>query len=98
MAENPLGRRVPENFEHVEKYPVRLARADVIAERVLPFNAAWKTFYDQGREGSCVGFAASQAMSVMNRVQYDARKLYRRAQEVDDWPETPPEEGTSVRA
>jgi hypothetical protein len=37
-------------------------------------------------------------MSLMNRKRYDARWLYHEAQLVDEWIETPPEEGTSVRA
>lgn len=58
----------------------------------------WYHFYDQGTEGACVGFAVSRAMSLLNRVRYDARWLYKGAQLVDEWAETPPEEGTSVRA
>jgi hypothetical protein len=37
-------------------------------------------------------------MSLMNRKRYDARWLYHEAQLVDEWDDTPPEEGTSVRA
>lgn len=58
----------------------------------------WWRFYDQGSEGACVGFASSRAMSLLNRKRYDARWLYHEAQWVDAWAETPPEEGTSVRA
>ena len=58
----------------------------------------WWTYYNQGVEGSCVGFALSRAVSLMNRRMYDARWLYREAQLVDEWPETPPESGTSVNA
>lgn len=52
--------------------------------------------YDQGQEGACVGFAWSWAMSILNRRFYAARKLYLETQFVDPYPETPPEEGTSV--
>lgn len=58
----------------------------------------WYRFYDQGNEGACVGFALSRMMSLLNRVRYDARWLYQQAQLVDDWADTPPEEGTSGRA
>ena len=58
----------------------------------------WWDYYDQGQEGACVGFAASRAMSWTDRARFDARKLYREAQLLDPWPETPPEEGTSVSA
>jgi hypothetical protein len=60
--------------------------------------ASWWTYYDQGSEGACVGFGASRMMSLLNRHRYDARWLYRQAQLVDEWTDTPPEEGTSVRA
>jgi hypothetical protein len=61
-------------------------------------SAGWWKFYDQGSEGACVGFGCSRAMSLLNRRRYDARWLYRQAQLVDEWSDTPPEEGTSVRA
>lgn len=58
----------------------------------------WWRFYDQGTEGACVGFSLSRALSLMNRSTYDAPWLYHRAQATDEFPETPPEEGTSVNA
>lgn len=70
----------------------------------------WWKQHNQGEEGSCVGFGSSAMMSVTNHYQrlkstganvtyrYAARWLYAEAQGVDEWPETPPEEGTSVRA
>jgi hypothetical protein len=61
---------------------------------------AWWPFYDQGREGACVGFGSSRMMSLLNRKRYDARWLWNRAKEVDEWPDTNPgdDNGTSVRA
>jgi hypothetical protein len=58
----------------------------------------WWRFYNQGSEGACVGFSLSRALSLMNRSRYDARSLYLEAQKIDEYPETPPEEGTSVNA
>ena len=58
----------------------------------------WWRFYDQGIEGACVGFSLSRALSLMNRSRYDARWLYREAQLIDEYDDTPPEEGTSVNA
>ena len=58
----------------------------------------WWLYYDQGQEGACVGFGESRAMSLLNRKRYDARWLYHQAQLIDEWADTPPEEGTSVRA
>jgi len=54
--------------------------------------------YDQGKEGACVGFAWSWAMSILNHHFYAARKLYLEAQFIDPWFDTPPEEGTSTIA
>lgn len=61
---------------------------------------AWWEWYDQGKEGACVGFAASRMMSHLNRKRYDARKLWNRAKQIDEWPDTNPgdDSGTSVRA
>jgi hypothetical protein len=64
----------------------------------LADTAGWYRFYNQGHEGACVGFALSRMMSLLNRERYDARRLYLEAQLVDDWSDTPPEEGTSGRA
>ena len=97
------GRRVPTDFSHVEKYPAR--RLAAFREPVATVNRAldlgppgWRDFYDQGREGACCGFAASWMMSIRNRRRYDARWLYLEGRKVDEWDDTPPEEGTSVRA
>src|SRR4051812_14099186 len=62
--------------------------------------ASWWGFYDQGREGACVGFGSSRMMSLLNRKRYDARWLWNRAKEIDEWPDTNPgdDNGTSVRA
>jgi hypothetical protein len=59
---------------------------------------AWWDFYDQGREGACTGFGASRMMSLLNRKRYDALWLYREAQLADEFPDTPPGEGSTVRA
>jgi hypothetical protein len=100
MNDFPLGRREPTTWVHVEKYPLRtIAPLTVdVAERTLNLPTEYVTWYDQGVEGACVGFAASWTMSVMNRQRYDARWLYREAQLIDEWADTPPSEGTSVRA
>lgn len=111
--ENGLGRRVPTDFQHIEKYPIRLL-SSVIPDTVektlsLPSPSRLRRLYDQGSEGACVGFAWSWAMSIINHRQsfgtgrvttpiYDPLWLYRAAQLVDDWSVTPPESGTSVRA
>lgn len=62
--------------------------------------SSWWHFYDQGREGACVGFGCSRMMSLLNRQRYDARWLWNQAKTIDEWPETNPgdDNGTSVRA
>lgn len=61
---------------------------------------SWWEFYDQGREGACVGFGCSRMMSLLNRKRYDSRWLWNVAKEVDEWVETRAgdDNGTSVRA
>ena len=98
ITEQPLGRRTPRDFDHVDRYPLRRAAFVSSVERKLDINTNWRHLYNQGAEGACVGFASSLMMSILNRHFYDAPWLYRMAQEADEWPETPPEEGTSVRA
>jgi hypothetical protein len=71
-----------------------------LADGTLQDIAAWWAFYDQGAEGACVGFGSSRMMSLLNRKRYDARWLWDRAKEIDEWPDTNPgdDNGTSVRA
>jgi hypothetical protein len=143
----PLGREVPDDWEHVERYPLT---ATTTPEKPVPlvggFNwypefdapvrdtvnrqrqwwvrmpgpgsrprgghcicfppenlvdpAAWWDFYDQLREGKCVGEGGSRMMSLLNRKRYDPTWLWNRAKEVDEWDWTNPgdDNGTSVRA
>ncbi len=65
-----------------------------------PDTEEWWDFYDQGREGACVGFGWSRCMSILNNELYTARWLWDRSKERDQWEETNPgdENGTSVRA
>lgn len=108
-----LGRRVPTDFKHVEKYPLR-ALAPTLPLAVnktlaLPF---WHWSHDQGSEGACVGFGTSMMLAILNTAQnkragvrpqtvrYDPWWLWDRAKEIDEWPDTAPgdDNGTSVRA
>lgn len=57
---------------------------------------------NQGLEGACVGFSVTQLANAQPK-PHDytgefAATLYRRAQELDEFADTPPEDGTSVRA
>jgi hypothetical protein len=145
-----LGRYVPDDWTHVERYPITaLAAAERPSRRPVviginwyremddprldeksgeyfiarggagsltsvrgghcvclepghaPDRESWHTFYDQGKEGACVGFGWSRCMTLLNRGQrYAARWLWDRAKETDEWPTTNPgdNDGTSVRA
>jgi hypothetical protein len=99
-----LDRRVPTDWKHVDKHPLRTARRpelDVtpsVVEKVLNIPRNYRDLYNQGAEGACVGFSQSWGMSILNRKQYDARKLYHEAQKIDEWDDTPPGQGTSLRA
>lgn len=44
------------------------------------------TYYNQGMEGACVGFAVSRAATFQHRVLFAGRPLYLQAQKIDDWP------------
>lgn len=98
METRPTGRRIPTDWEHVDKYPFRIAASVAKVEKTLALPYQYRVKYDQGQEGACVGFGSSWMSSIHNRVFYDARWLYHEAQLIDEWGDTPPEEGTSVRA
>jgi hypothetical protein len=97
-----VDRRAPSNFDHVVKYPGNalrmLQRTVEKVEKRLKFPDRYIDIYDQGNEGACVGFGESIMMSILNRKLYDAIWLYREAQLVDEWTDTPPEGGTSLSA
>lgn len=57
----------------------------------------WWAFYEQGKEGACVGYSVSRQGTLCNRKRYDGLSLYKRAKQVDDWPGED-YDGTSVRA
>jgi hypothetical protein len=61
---------------------------------------AWWKKYDQGNFGACVGFAASQLMSMMNRKFYDGFWMWDESKKVDGFADTNPGDnnGTTVRA
>lgn len=77
---------------------IRGGHAICVKPGLLTDPVEWWDFYDQGNEGACVGFALSRLSSLHNRTRYGGRWLYQEAQLIDEWGDTPPEEGTSVRA
>jgi hypothetical protein len=101
MSQKPLGRRTPEDFTHVEKYPFT-AVIDQTVPRVekalrLP---AWHWTHDQGHEGSCEGHGNSMMMSILNGKRYNPWWLWNEGKLADEWPDTNPgdDNGTSGRA
>lgn len=47
-----------------------------------PDSQAWWHFYDQGKEGACVGFGSSRMKSLLDRRRYDAFELYHATQQL----------------
>jgi hypothetical protein len=98
--EKPLGARLSPDKPWADKYPLTLSESVATAEKVLRFPKPWREFYDQGREGACVGFSSSEMMTYLNRRRFDARWLWNEAKKIDPWPDTNPgdDNGTSVSA
>jgi hypothetical protein len=99
-AEDPRLGRLVEFDERSRQYPIRS-----IIKKGEPRSYTWRceTWLDQGREGACVGFSWAHdvaARPTVVKVGADvARGIYRRAQQIDEWPgEEPTYEGTSVLA
>lgn len=109
-----LGRRTPDNWEHVEKYPLR-----AIAEPVSNFTVnnilalpTWHAKHNQGQEGSCVGHGKAMTLAILNTIQrrnagtlpytqrYNPFWIWNRSKERDEWSDTNPGDnnGTSVNA
>lgn len=94
-----FNRRIPSDWTHVDRHRMlRAAPLTLSVEKVLNIPRQYSTAYDQGQEGACVGFSQSWMMSILNRKLYDARKLYQEAQAIDEFTDTPPGEGTTLRA
>jgi hypothetical protein len=96
-----LGRRVPGDWKHVEKYPYAALgyAAPVAVERTLPL-LRYTRVYDQGRTHGCVGYPSSWMKSLLNRRLYAPKWLWDEAKLVDTYDETNPgdSEETTVRA
>src|SRR4051794_9044740 len=93
-ADPRLGRLVPNDDEHIRKYPfAAVAPATVEKTMKLPW---WHWSHDQGREGSCVGHGIVMERAIVNSAQvgqsrrYDPIGLWNSAKQIDEWPETNP--------
>ncbi len=109
-----LGRLIPDDFEHVEKYPLRAVMPETVTtvNRLLRL-PNWHWFHDQGYEGSCVGHGVAMERAITNTRQnilakilgrktrrYDPIDVWNEAKKIDQWSDTNPgdDNGTSVRA
>lgn len=96
-----LGARIPPDWDHVRKYGYAALAEPTIdsVERSLPL-PRYRSHYDQGREGACVGFSCSWMMSIYNRRRYQAHWLWNQAKLRDGLPDTNPgdDNGTTIRA
>lgn len=76
---------------------IRGGHAICVKPPALTDSVPWWTFYEQ-RRGDCVGYSIARMMTLLNRTRYAAWLLYDEAQRIDEWDDTPPADGTSVRA
>lgn len=106
-----LGRRKPEDWTHVERYPYRALKPEIVAEvnKILKL-PSWHWTHDQGQEGSCVGHAGVMERAITNLAQnrlasilspgrrYDPLWAWDQAKIVDPFPDTNPgdDNGTLV--
>ena len=107
IREGKLGRLKPATWEHVEKYPLkalRLKPAKVIEKRYF-VSVPFRKFYNQGREGACVGYSCCIMMTILNRKKripelYSGRQIWNKAKEIDEFSWTNPgdDNGTTVDA
>ena len=67
------------------------------AHNMRDSDANWH-WWDQVSEGICVSEGITRAAALLWRRRYQPRPLYDAAQAIDEYDDTPPEEGTSVRA
>lgn len=72
-TERVYNRLIPPDWDHVSRYPLSVAMPQTTprVERFLSskFLQSWRRFYDQGRQGACVGFGQSQTMTYYNRIR-----------------------------
>ena len=97
-----FGRRI-EFDERSREYQIRALLS--VKQVSKPRSYTWRNpiRLDQGNEGSCVGHAwaheaAAKPVMVPGITHHTALSIYRRAQILDEYSDTPPEEGSSVLA
>lgn len=92
--------RIEEFDERSRNFPIRTLIPSTLAPRSYTWSCAPRI--DQGSEGSCVGHAWAHEIAARPRVRPAdhglALEIYRKAQLIDEFSTTPPQEGTSVLA
>ena len=98
----PLGRRHAPDERDIA-FPFKLALPELPVKPV-PTSKFWRSgrpILDQGRFPQCVAYAWKQflmAAPIMQGRKLDAQEVYEQAQAIDEFSDTPPAGGTSVRA
>ena len=109
-----LGRLIPLDWKHVEKYPFSALSPLPVGtvEKVLML-PSWQWSHNQGSTGSCVGHGVSMERAITNTRQnilahlpwprvrrYNPLFVWNEAKKIDEWSDTNPGDnnGTSVRA
>lgn len=109
-----LGRFIPDNFDHVEKYPYAAIAPESVSNVEKSMRLpSWHWTHNQGSEGSCVGHGVGMERAITNTAQnivlnklgiktarYDTIDIWNMAKKIDPWPNTNPgdDNGTSVHA
>jgi hypothetical protein len=99
VSERTFDRRI-EFDERSRAYPIR---ALLEPKPLRGYTWGCPVRLDQGKDGACVGYAWTHELAARPKAHYLANELlafsvYREAQYLDPWPDTPPEEGTSILA
>jgi hypothetical protein len=94
-----LGRRpAPDPRDHA--HLMRMVLSDVVPPR--PKAKTWRLWWkgDQGQTSQCVGYAWHGLLRALPHLQREPlpKEIYDLAQPIDEFEDTPPAEGTSVRA
>ena len=112
-SDQRLGRLIPDDDQHIKKYPytaIKPAAVDRV-EKILLL-PVWHKTHNQGGSSACVPHASSMERSITNSTQnrllrivcparrYDPMWLWDQAKLADEWSDTNPGDnnGTSVRA
>ncbi len=95
-----LGRLIPKDWKHIDKYPFRRLGIETAVEvEKIIIRPPLRSIYDQGYTNGCTGYAASWMSSIVNSQPirdwafkvYNPLWLYHQGMAVDGDPSTTPE-------